>query len=403
MEILIQSWDEIQALWCKRIDADLRIAAIIGDESYRMVPNAVLLLSQLPSRVNADEGWLRAVREAIHYVDEQGWNLVSSVGLFGWEYLSYYASRCGLPLLLILPPEPMTKLAMSIKKWTSDLRLNRSKTTFLIPIINDKRSKSERFHLRDRLMFQIADYRFPIAIRPNGFMEQMSQGASHIDNRFRVEYPKSAKLSWYNKIKQTHKSSSNVLKDMLIHWTRGTYAPWLGEVKADYFDALTDAKTGNPRDGLATLQRIFLSGVVRGDGRMIRGGQPVVSFMEGDPAKIVRLIRYRPALRRWTFEPYGIAFPRKILESLGVRPVVYGSKKLYNELPPDDRPFYQFCGLTNEWVDEWEWRLIGDLDMSNIRDKIMLIVPTEAEAKELDSAISCDVLSLEKVFYSDIT
>ena len=410
MDILIQTWDEIQASLCKTVNVDSRIdsrmVAIIGDKPSQRNSNAALFLSRLPHRVNADEGWMMAVRKAIHFIGEQEWNIISSVGLLGWDYVSYYASRCGFRLMLILPPESITKLAVSVEKWIVRLRLNPSKTTFLIPLVNEKLSKAERLHLRDRLVFHIADYHFPIAIRPNGFWEQMLQDASdttHIDNCFRVDYPISAKLSWHNSIIQTNQSFNKDLNDMLIHWTRGTYAPWNDEVEADYFDALTEAITGNPRDGLATLQRIVHSGVLRGDGRMIRGGQPVVSFMEGDPAQIVRLIRYRPALRRWTFEPYGIALPRAILESLGARPVVYGSKEMYAELPPNDRPYYQFYGRNNEWIDEWEWRLVGDLDLSKISDYIRLIVPTEKEAQHLINTTSYCIVSLEKMFNGDIT
>ena len=123
----------------------------------------------------------------------------------------------------------------------------------------------------------------------------------------------------------------------------------------------------------------------------MRGEQPVVSFTARQLSELSTLRVYRPHLKRWDFEPYGIAIRRNRLEALGAQPVMYGDESTWRQLSETERSYFQVAQTTKQfgrqpidWTEEQEWRHIGDVDMSGIAAReVLVFVPTIEEANHV--------------------
>ncbi len=367
--------------------------AVAGEYPLQEAPKYVLLVSRLPRRIVAEDAWLKAVRRALTEVTAQGGTLVCGEGLTGWDYTAWYAGRCGMQIFFVLTPARLTRLVERKNELCRRLDLDQRRISFVMPIASGRLNKEQRLHLRDGLAFALAKHRLPIALRPQSFWRGLLNRTAGVDCRFETVYPLRPATTWHG---LTPGQAAEKANDRLYHWTRGFYGPWPGETEADYYRELTASASGNPRDGLATLARIVLEGVLRGEARMNRGGAPVLSFTALSPAVAARQARYRPTLGRWNYEPYGLSFPRELLENLSARPVIYGSRDDYHRLAPSERPYFQFVGRggKTDWSEEKEWRLVGDLDLRSIREQVYLWAPTRIEAERLTRLTGYPVNSL---------
>jgi hypothetical protein len=153
---------------------------------------------------------------------------------------------------------------------------------------------------------------------------------------------------------------------------------------------------GEAAEGLETLEHILREGIIRASSRLVRGGYPVVPFTERPPQDLPRLIQWRSGLRRWTFEPYGIALSKAKLVELGARPVIYGEAAHFHELAEADRPFFQVEKSAGfDWRGEREWRVLGDLNLDQFgAGEAIVITRTSAELTHISKIIS-KALALE--------
>lgn len=214
----------------------------------------------------------------------------------------------------------------------------------------------------------------------------------------------------------------------LTHCTRRTDGPWPGQSEESYWDDLLWDRPESDHGPLATLLRIVLSRSLRGSSKAIRGGVPVVCWTEVPGPELPKLRVYRKHRVRWDFCPYGICIERSWLEHRGARPVIYAPPSHWNQLAPQDRPFFQSVHyrrsgppftssgtVTSEtatsgafdsgtiglgpvvgqeieaesrgntggidWRTEREWRTLGDLSLDGLPpDRGFLFVHSEAEA-----------------------
>jgi len=372
----------------------------------------LILMSRLPRKVSAEEPWLDSVRHAVTFVVENNWTVISSAGSLGWDYISWYAGRLGANVWIVLPPMTASEFTEECERLLIRLRLNKDRTSFLMPLIDSKLKKADRLGIRDQLCLSFSNHRLPVYLRRNGNLESLIERVKAVDSRFQVDSAGDCIESWRRDSSWMAETENMQWEGYLIHWTRGTYGAWKGEIEADYFDTLTSAHSGNPRDGFATLDHITGTGILRGEGRMIRDGVPVISFSSLSPVEAIKKIEFRATLRRWSFEPYGIALPRETLERFGTKRVIYGDKELFNRLSPEDRPFYQYQGsdesvdkpiragnmktTAKNWRKEDEWRIVGDIDLMSLKDEVLLITPTEEEAERMRKLQPYKVCSLER-------
>jgi len=275
-----------------------------------------------------------------------------------------------------------------------------------MPIVEETLSKSTRLEIRDQTVFSFAHVHYHICLRNNRCWQGRFNQVPEIHNRYQVEYPDQHNEDWQPLLSKEQydgvKLEEN--KNYMIHWTRGTNGPWKGESEADYFNALTEHNTGNPRNGYHTLIQIILTKMLRGSGKMIKGGEPVISFTNTNFTNVFKLIQYRNTLGHWNFESYGIGFHKALLKSIGARSVSYGKKEKYLELSEEDKPYFQYSAITADpnrkkissyWSIEGEWRILGDLDFASIIQEAIFIVPTKFEADNLFTTVG-EYLSLKR-------
>ena len=175
----------------------------------------------------------------------------------------------------------------------------------------------------------------------------------------------------------------------LLHLTRASGGRWPGETSRDYYAALVEAGTHDPRDGFETLRRIAREGTVRANATRIRGGTPVVCWTARTPKEALELVRPRARFARWAMEPYGIWISQTAAKELGAREVVYEDRSKGAELWTYHNP-----GANRLWAQEREWRIPSDVDIGRLaQDQVHLWTATNREADVLRQEVSWVVKS----------
>jgi hypothetical protein len=107
-----------------------------------------------------------------------------------------------------------------------------------------------------------------------------------------------------------------------------------------------------------------------------------------------------PRFHGSSFQPYGIALPASLLERLGAQPVRYGVAEDFDAMTEAEKPFFQARGGSDpakswfDWSYENEHRLIGDLDLTSVKDQVIALVPTEEIALKVREATGYKVIPL---------
>jgi hypothetical protein len=183
---------------------------------------------------------------------------------------------------------------------------------------------------------------------------------------------------------------------LIIHYTRFCRGPWPGETIHDYCVSLIEGAPQACHSGFFTLSRIISEKLVRASSRLIRGATPVVSLTECLPDEMRNLRKWRRGLIRWSFEPYGLAFPKDALLETGVYPVIYAPDSAYHYIPEELNYLFQLDDSGAAWVDEKEWRKKGDLNIPpELWEKTIAITPTVGEAKALIASFGLKVHVIE--------
>jgi hypothetical protein len=181
----------------------------------------------------------------------------------------------------------------------------------------------------------------------------------------------------------------------LCHHTRGNPQQWPEEVEGDFWWRwLTDG--ANLCWPWETLLRIACQQKLRAGRRLIPGQQPVVCFSGRCPVETAALRTFRAHLRRWDYEPYGVAIQKAWLEQHGVRAVEYLDS---------GQPTHHFQQIRYskgsevsriDWALEQEYRWEGDLDLRTVPTNAMFyFVRTAIEAQQLAGYTACQVKYLD--------
>ena len=178
-------------------------------------------------------------------------------------------------------------------------------------------------------------------------------------------------------------------ENYLSHWTRRRAGPWPDQSTPEYLDDLIFQSSRRKHSELSALCRILASRKVLATNHLTRDERPVVCLSDLSLNLLPSQRVFRPHLSRWDFEPFGIAIGREVLEKLHARPVLYGTEADWQQLPDDQKPFFQLKKSKSEKIDwrlECEWRLIGDLGLDQIRhDQALVFVPSYEDAE----VVSC--------------
>jgi hypothetical protein len=159
-------------------------------------------------------------------------------------------------------------------------------------------------------------------------------------------------------------------QSLLIHWTRRRVGPWPDVAYDEYLDDLIFRSGRRRHNELSALCRILASRTLLASNDLTRDRRPVTCFSAMSLGDLVEKRVFRAHLSRWDFEPYGIAFSPSVLKrQFNARSVVYGDEATWDSLSTNDQPFFQTRQTKTgkiDWRDEKEWRVLGDVDLSQV-------------------------------------
>ena len=352
------------------------MVAMVGNPNDFPTPRTAIINSRQHRNPHADDPWLSATITALENAITKNSTIVSSVGMTTWEWIVWNAHRLGGHQIIVIPRGKVSDFSNRVSNIIREFDLDVNKSVFLMPFLSGHAPRKRlTYPERDRWVIALSHCILPISIRPNGIFfkllnepEVVSPKGSSFGITTAITTDSEKEFKDFLSGDIPFSTIANLMMDSewvyLTHWTRRCHGPWVGERKTDYYQDLFQAKTGDPRDGLNTLKRILQEGCIRGSSRLVRGNMPIVSFTKKSPKELLEIIRWRPGFIRWNFEPYGISIRRQKLESLGARPVIYGSEYRYAQLPNCDKPFFQLIEPSGkDWSIEAEWRLPGDLNL----------------------------------------
>jgi hypothetical protein len=321
------------------------------------------------------DGWIVSTTRAVNDLLGGGHTLITSIGLVTWELVVYLAAARNAPQVIVSPYVDDDNGKTIYETTIDEFGLDPEKTAmvFVAPELHFNKPKST-WVKRDRAAVSLAATMVPVSIRPDGklrrLLESNRTGRSVISD-YEVKHERSlVRPPQYEK-----EMISFDMKnwDFITHWTRTHHGPWPGQKKSDFYRSLIESENEYPNNAFNTIRRIAREGIIRASSKRLRAGVKAVAFTESGPADVLGKMRWLPKRVNWNFEPYGIAIERKAAEKMGIRPVIYGGDKDYDSLPRIDRPYFQSRGQRDvDWTSEKEWRHIGDLDFSNLKDEQIL-------------------------------
>ncbi|MBD3234890.1 MAG: hypothetical protein GF315_14295 [candidate division Zixibacteria bacterium] len=365
---------------------------------YRTM-RAAIINSRQSKRPLGTDAWIKSTLKAVECCADNGYDVVSSIGMNTYELLTYAIAKRGIPMILVIAgsAEP----AEDVFSIISNFNIDDAKAEFLFLDDVDKPQKS-RLKMRDEIVVSMADVLIPVSIRPGGNLSKLIEKYQNDKitlNDFMVPYDESR--GGYKEdysTQQLSKWTTGNNWNYLTHWTRTSNGKWHREKEALYYQAVINSFDEYARSGKATLRRIINEGRLIASNRHLHRNVEAVAFTGLSPAESVKLMKWRPRLVAMNFEPYGIAIDKQIARQLGIRKVLYGSPEMYNVLSNADRPFFHSLGEIGEWMPEQEFRHLGDFSFNEIpRDKLKIIVKTDAEVAEFERITSFEVLPLFEV------
>ena len=333
--------------------------------------------------------WLHNTVELTKLLVDHKAVVISSLGMTTWELATWQTGELEGSLILVLPDITEEAAPGMAKSVVQDFELEGSKVLFIFP---DKDTKPDRSYRRlpkkDFWIASMSDRVYPVSVRPGGnqakIVNLFSVVPGRVSTKFQLDYEKPFGSSFHpdNLPKLLEREDE---WDYLTHWTRTAIEPWPGESKADFYRSLFNQSSGYSHDGYSTLSRILRDMTIFGSDKLIRGSHKMASLTELPPWQIASQIKWRSALQRWTFEPYGVAIKRSKLEKAGGRKVIYGLKYQYRFLQEADQPYFQVYEYDDyDWRQEREWRMFGNLDLRKFEpEEVKIIVRTFDEAEQL--------------------
>lgn len=349
------------------------------------IPTRILpLVSSQGKYPRGSDPWVVAAQRALSSLDPSDTVVLSSLGLPGWDILSVIASRLGLRLELILPGD--NPGGTTEKDLLESYGLDPGRTVIFRAGGGTGKAAWEQ---RDKALFARAEKVLPISVRRGGRLEAHLDSAVgrgvEVDNGFSV--PWSAR-NWRPRYefagRELNAEADRLLDGRLIHWTVSRSGPWPGESPRAFYEDLLAEPQSCVRDAASTLARIVRERLVRGSADHMPGARPGVSLTSLSPSGSVALMRWRSRYLRYTIEPFGLAFDKRAIEARGARPVRYA-------LPDEPRPggeagfFVQGRGTRALWSLEQEWRLPGDLSLSDFgAGEVTLIAADPDSARETE-------------------
>lgn len=366
----------------------------LGAETGNMIQirYAVVLNSRQTLQPSNRFDWIKRSQEAVKWAQENGFGLISSVGVPSWEVITALGSTRLMTIKLVIPiNEPGQFIERA--KWVTDQFDLQAHLVRFIPCLVEESGKSQRRPKseRDSMILSQAELIVPVSIRPRGLLEELigrqQKAGTEIEDQFRTKYlPRSEPLAYTLEGLDLNPALHKLGVDHVVHWTRACNGPWPDELLIDYYrDILSSPRY--PRLAIDSLKHILETGVIRASNRNLPADTRAISFSSAKPSELVRLVKWRARRRLMSFEPYGIGFDQELAERIGIKSVVYYDKEVG---PPesDVAPWQlQSQGTITNWRNEKESRLPRDLRLYDLpKEKMILFCLMADEAKQLSSS-----------------
>ena len=369
---------------------------VLGNKELPDNKLAAILNSSQSKTPCGDDSWVKGSTAAVKNLIELGYTIVTSLYLNTWELLVYLVSEYDGSQVIVSPISGEDLGYNIYYKTVDQFRLDRNKTAmvFIKPETDSKKPKSTWFK-RDLAVAQMADLLVPVSIRPKGKLERLlSETQSKVESKFRIDYAAPLVKPPKYDFNKTVFPEGNW--DYIVHWTRTHHGPWPEESKYDFYRRLVNSESEYPNNAHNSLINMIQTKKIYASSKRIRKSIRCVGFSDLDPKSMLNWMRWLPKRVGWNFEPYGIAVKKEATGKAGIRRVIYGDDKLYDKLPENDKPYFQSRGEKNvDWSQENEWRKIGDLTISDISGKDMvLMVWKKTEALELSKITDIKCISL---------
>ena len=346
--------------------------------------------SKFPLGVDA---WVKETEAAVAGLARRGLTIVTSLGMNTWELVLALAGKYGLNCLVVLPATgaDLDSAADNVRR---RFRLGSETSGFLFYEAGHGAGGKTFWPRRDELIADTADLLFPVCVRPGGNLDRLMAGRTgKVCPDFAVPYEKSRRPR--PRYDASRINPGLIGSEILIHFTRSIPGPWPRESDFAYYMALLDSKREYCHSAPKTLANILESGVVYASGHHIRDAYRVVAFTRWPPEDVAGMFRYRPRLVNPYFEPFGIGIDLRAAGNLGIRPVQYGLPQGFKLLPGDQKPYFQHRGGGGRWMNEREWRHIGDFQLESLQvESAMVLVPSSGESDDFAALTRLPVVPL---------
>ena len=362
-----------------------------------MTRTAAILLSRQALRPCRRDTWVQATARAVDWVRRNGHTLVTSAGAPTWELPLALASEAHIPVVVVVSVADDSEFASAREAISLDFTLDPQLTSFKA-VVCDINDKPAGMFARDEAVVETADILLPVSIRPGGTMDELlkwaAEGVKTVVTDFQTGYGRrTVSLGYMIDPHALNPELNETGHRHLVHWSRTCNGKWPGETARQYY--LDVAKSpAYPRSAYDTLRRIVAMRRVIASGRHMPSGTKTVSFTGLACHDVVPLMRWRARYRQMSFEPYGIGITRHTAARDGIGPVTYFDPKSRRP-PKEQRWLWQSTGVHTDWRTEAEYRHHGDLDLTEISDKdLILFCRFHQEAENLQREFGLKTISL---------
>ncbi len=372
----------------------------IGDLTLLTRPTATVLNSRQGKYPVGEEPWVQNTVKAVEYCARQGWTVLTGIGMKTWELVLWAAAESMAEVVVLVGVSPKLseyQVQTDVRELFHNFHIDES-NALAIPY-KETRQKKSLWLQRDTWILDNSKVLLPVSVRCGGFMDTRlsdKEFSGKMDNRFRVDYnPRKLDFTASFDFQAIQKLPDDG-KTWAIHWTRTSQGPWPGETPSDYYTALVEGGDTYPRTAEETLKRILAEKKIRGTCWRMPMKKAMVSLSILEPSYMHARMKWSQRYVRPTFEPFGIGIECSALQNAGGKPVVYGASEELKGLSIEDRLFFQTVHDQGEnWAEEKEWRVLGDLDLTTFsEDQVVVYVPAEDVEKRISVCTPFSVMSL---------
>ncbi len=362
-----------------------------------------LIHSRQPLRPTGASSWVKATLKAVEsLIETPKIRFLCSLGCPAHELTLTALCHTGAHVEVMLHQEQAElygKSQSKIEKYLAHQYNLPAAKLRLHVVKSGTNSADSAFQVRDLSILQKADRVYPISIRPGGFMDtnvgELLRESKKVNCEYQVPYVStSTAIAKDYRSRTLNSDTETLLRNHYIHWTRAVNTPWPGETDAEFYRDIMNSGKNYVRSARDTLRRILSEKLIRGSTRHSPDNEIFTAFTSSGAAESVNMMRYRARYREMTCEPFGIAIPQSEADLIGARKVMYLSGDQMRKLPAGQRRFVHAEGAAGHWKSEHEWRAPGDVDLTGVESKIVVVVERESDREEFERDFGFKTLQL---------